>query len=92
VDWANLVVSDDPVTHRDVLSGLLDAVDEAVVALHAKDCVSWDFTLAGSGVLDFSHLMKVAHLRLPGRPVIVQNTTADQAPKVLRFLAGERAT
>lgn len=90
LDWANLVVRNDPGGYRQVLSDLINAVGDAIVALHAKDCVSWDSTLSGTGVLDFSHLLNVAQLRLPGRPVIVQDTTADQAADVLRFL--ERQT
>lgn len=86
LDWANLVRAEDRAGHRAVLAGLIDAVEEAIVALHAKDCVSWDSTLAGLGVLDFSHLMEVARHRLPGRPVIVQDTTANNAAAVLRFL------
>ncbi|MFD2082325.1 Sugar phosphate isomerase/epimerase [Actinopolymorpha cephalotaxi] len=86
LDPANLL---DPATAGDqkrILTAAFDALGDSVVCLHAKDVVTSGYAAAGTGLLDYD-LVLALHATLPRRvPVIVQDATEDDVPRVRDFL------
>lgn len=86
LDPANLL---DPVTAGDqkrILTAAFGTLGDSMVCLHAKDVVTAGYAAAGSGLLDYD-LVLALHAALPHRvPVIVQDATEDDVPRVRDFL------
>ncbi|MGW0231176.1 sugar phosphate isomerase/epimerase family protein [Actinopolymorpha singaporensis] len=86
LDPANLL---DPATaghQKRILTAAFDTLGDSVVGLHAKDVVTSGYAAAGTGLLDYD-LVLALHAALPRRvPVIVQDATEDDVPRVRDFL------
>ncbi len=90
LDPANLLSVHTLPRQRDILSEAFDGLGNYTAALHAKDVVSAGYAAPGMGGLDYELVMRL-HASLPRLvPVIAQDLTADDAPRVAAFLA-ERA-
>lgn len=87
LDPANLVTPDTLDRQKHILTEAFQNLGAHTVAVHAKDVVGpGQYAAAGQGGLDYA-LIAGLHLALPHQvPVIVQDTTEEDAPAVRAFL------
>jgi sugar phosphate isomerase/epimerase len=86
LDPANLVT---PVTAGEqdrILRAAFAELGDAVVALHAKDVVSGGYAAAGCGILDYDLIFELHAKLSSGVPVIIQDATEGDVPRVREFL------
>ncbi len=69
-----------------ILTGAFDDLGDSVVCLHAKDVVASGYAAAGTGLLDYSLVVRL-HAGLPHAvPLIVQDATEDDVARVRSLL------
>ncbi len=91
LDPSNLVTVQTAWEQDRILRHAFDVLGALTEAVHAKDVVEFGYAAPGVGVLDYNLVMSL-HSRLPHPvPVIAQDLTADDAPRVYDFLAEHAA-
>ena len=86
LDPANLLTVDTVENQERILSGAFAVLGEHTAAVHAKDVVASGYAAPGAGAMDYALVMRL-HAQLPHRvPVIAQDLTAEDAPRVAEFL------
>jgi sugar phosphate isomerase/epimerase len=86
LDPANLVQVATAADQDRILTGAFDQLADEVVCLHAKDVVESGYAAAGVGLLDYDLIFRLrAGLPRPV-PVIVQDVTEADAPRVRELL------
>lgn len=91
LDPANLLTVDTAPDQERILSSAFAALGEHTAAVHAKDVVASGYAAPGTGAMDYGLVMRL-HARLPRPvPVIAQDLTAEDAPRVCEFLRGHAA-
>lgn len=87
IDPANLLSVATLPRQEAILRHAFDVLGSSAGAVHAKDVVSEGYAAPGVGGLDYSLVMRL-HADLPAAvPVIAQDLTAEDAPRVYEFLA-----
>ncbi|GGM10900.1 sugar phosphate isomerase/epimerase family protein [Nakamurella endophytica] len=92
LDPANLLTVDTLPHQEAVLTEAFDVLGAHVAAVHAKDVVAAGYAASGCGGMDYPLVLRL-HAGLPHPvPVIAQDLSAEDAPRVVRFLRdAERA-
>lgn len=86
LDPANLLTPETAPDQEEILSEAFELLGEPTAAVHAKDVVASGYSAPGAGVMDYDLVMRL-HAALPHAvPVIAQDLTADDAPRVHEFL------
>ncbi len=87
LDPANLLTPETAGDQKSILTEAFALLGEHVVGMHAKDVLPGGFAAPGTGALDYA-LVSGLHSRLPRPvPVIAQDLSAEDAPRVHDFLA-----
>jgi sugar phosphate isomerase/epimerase len=86
LDPANLVTSATAGEQDRILRAAFAELGDAVVALHAKDVVPGGYASAGCGMLDYDLIFELYAKLSSGVPVIIQDATEDDVPRVRAFL------
>jgi sugar phosphate isomerase/epimerase len=87
LDPANLVQVSTAPRQGQILAGAFGALGEHTVGLHAKDVVASGYAAAGTGLLDYELIFGLRAALPRAVPVIVQDTTEDDAGRVRDLLA-----
>jgi sugar phosphate isomerase/epimerase len=91
LDPANLLTTETAPGQRRILTDAFAALGEHTAAVHAKDVVASGYAAPGTGALDYDLVMRL-HAGLPRPvPVIAQDLTAQDAPRVHEFLSRHAA-
>ncbi|MEV0946133.1 TIM barrel protein [Rhodococcus sp. NPDC049939] len=80
-DAANLLTPDTIEDQEHILSEAAELLGPHVVGAQAKDVVASGYSAPGTGAMDY-HLVLRLLRRMPAVPLIVQDTTADDASRV----------
>jgi sugar phosphate isomerase/epimerase len=86
LDPANLVEVSTAVQQDAILADAFDQLGGSVVCLHAKDVVESGYAAAGVGLLDYDLIYRLRAALPRPVPVIVQDVTQDDAPRVRDML------
>jgi sugar phosphate isomerase/epimerase len=91
LDPANLLSPGTLPRQRKILQAAAEALGDAVICVHAKDVVAAGYAAAGYGGLDYELVFALVR-DLPHRvPMVIQDATEDDIPRVLAFLRGRAA-
>lgn len=92
LDPANLVTGAPFDEHEHILTEAFHTLGERTICVHAKDIHSWSDTLLGLPGIDY-HLVSRLWAALPNAvPLIIQDTTEDELPRVRDWLLERRVT
>jgi sugar phosphate isomerase/epimerase len=90
IDPANLIVPGDEWQRSQVLDEAFDLLGEHIVIAHAKDRGADDtFRVAGEGLLDYDHYLRLLQSVAFTGPLIVHGLAEDQVDAALQFLSGK---
>jgi sugar phosphate isomerase/epimerase len=81
LDPANLLSPETISRQSEILAEAVDLLGPRVVGIQAKDVAAAGTATAGTGLLDYPSLLRQLS-RLPPVPLIVQDATEDDAPRV----------
>lgn len=91
LDPANLLTPATAADQRTILGDAVEQLGDQVACLHAKDVVASGYAAAGTGLLDYDLVFDLWS-RLPAPvPVIAQDSTEEDAPRVHALLADHAA-
>jgi len=92
LDPANLVTGAPPEEHERILTEAFHTLGERTICVHAKDIHPWSDTLLGRLGVDY-HLVTRLWDALPSPvPLIIQDATEDELPRVRDWLREQRVT
>jgi sugar phosphate isomerase/epimerase len=90
IDPANLIVPGDERQMSQVLDEMFDLLGEHIVIAHAKDRGADDtFQVAGKGLLDYDHYLRLLQRAAFTGPLIIHGLAEDQVDAALEFLSGK---
>jgi sugar phosphate isomerase/epimerase len=91
LDPANLLSPGTLPRQSAILTAAAESLGEAVICVHAKDVVASGYAAAGVGGLDYDLVFALMR-RLPRRvPLVIQDATEDDLPRVVAFLRDHAA-
>ena len=91
LDPANLVTGAPAAEHERILAEAFHTLGEQTICVHAKDIQRWTDTLVGRPGVDYQ-LVSRMYAALPTPvPLIIQDTTEAELPRVRDWLLHHRA-